>query len=221
MHTDLSAQGRNIFTKFMLCGIYLILCSLGIGSSIAHAQDGGTSQLDELYTASTVTLSDGTILEKLIINGSPVPPNFEVDGQPGGLPQSGDTTPDAISLPGAAPAYVVSCASTSASDIAAMYDRSGYSNLFISNTSINGGIAPWDNSLLPSWEDVLHDSYSNNILTATHRFVDGRTTRGTIDDYWVSYDSTAPDPYITGGWTPHLRTQLLIICTPASPPTAM
>ncbi|GAP20608.1 C39 family peptidase, partial [Leptolinea tardivitalis] len=33
--------------------------------------------------------------------------------------------------------------------------------------------------------------------------MDGRTTRGSIDDYWISYGSTASDPYLTGGWTQH------------------
>jgi len=33
--------------------------------------------------------------------------------------------------------------------------------------------------------------------------LDGRGTRGSIDDYWVKVDSTAPDPYITGGWPQH------------------
>src|SRR5690606_27501815 len=32
--------------------------------------------------------------------------------------------------------------------------------------------------------------------------LDGRTTKGSIDDYWIEYGSTNPDPYI-GHWTQH------------------
>ena len=43
---------------------------------------------------------------------------------------------------------------------------------------------------------------SNNPLIASHNGVDGRSTNGSIDDYWVQYGSTADDPYI-GHWTQH------------------
>jgi hypothetical protein len=33
--------------------------------------------------------------------------------------------------------------------------------------------------------------------------LDGRAIRGSIEDYWVTVDSTADDPYITGSWTQH------------------
>ena len=31
--------------------------------------------------------------------------------------------------------------------------------------------------------------------------MDGRATLGSIDDYWVSYGSSAQDPFITNNWT--------------------
>jgi len=40
-------------------------------------------------------------------------------------------------------------------------------------------------------------------LAASHNGVDGRVTRGSIDDYWITDGSTANDPYITNGWTQH------------------
>ncbi len=46
-------------------------------------------------------------------------------------------------------------------------------------------------------------SYPNNPLVASHNAVDGRMTRGSIEDYWVSYESTTNDPYITNGWVQH------------------
>ncbi len=77
-----------------------------------------------------------------------------------------------------------------------------YSDLYAGPT--NGGVMPLlENSSWPTWTDVVGDTYSNNPLIASHLGVDGRTNRGTIDDYWVSYESTAPDPYITNGWAQH------------------
>ena len=53
-----------------------------------------------------------------------------------------------------------------------------------------------------TWSDG-YDTYPNNPLIASHKGIDGRTTKGSIDDYWIKYGSTANDPYITGGWTQH------------------
>jgi len=40
-------------------------------------------------------------------------------------------------------------------------------------------------------------------LSATRNGLDGRTTRGHVDDYWVKYNSSSSDPYIINGWTQH------------------
>ena len=50
---------------------------------------------------------------------------------------------------------------------------------------------------------MASDTYPNNPLIASHNGLDGRSTRGSIDDYWISYGSSASDPYITGAWTQH------------------
>ena len=52
-----------------------------------------------------------------------------------------------------------------------------------------------------TWSDGV-DTYPNNPLIASHLNLDGRTTKGSIDDYWIEYGSTNPDPYI-GHWTQH------------------
>ncbi|MFH2040318.1 MAG: C39 family peptidase, partial [Chloroflexota bacterium] len=56
----------------------------------------------------------------------------------------------------------------------------------------------------PSWSDG-YETYPNNPLIASHKGVDGRAAalKGSIDDYWVKYGSSANDPYITGSWTQH------------------
>jgi hypothetical protein len=92
--------------------------------------------------------------------------------------------------------------------IAAYFDRNGLPNIYSGPT--NGGVMPTDNSTAttgwPTWKDVSGDSYPGNPLTASRNGLDGRTTIGSIDDYWVYYGSsvsTYPDPYIKNGWTQH------------------
>lgn len=66
----------------------------------------------------------------------------------------------------------------------------------------NGGVMPLNNSSWPTWSDGSA-TYPNCPLIASKNGVDSRITRGSIDDYWVQYNSTANDPYITGGWIQH------------------
>lgn len=101
---------------------------------------------------------------------------------------TGKAKEDAIGLPG--PAYVLGSAPTSASDIAASYDKSEYPNIHTGPTS---GVTPLDKSVWPIWTDAAGDTDSNNPLVASQTEVDGKTNRGTIDDYWVSYDGDTPD----------------------------
>jgi hypothetical protein len=55
----------------------------------------------------------------------------------------------------------------------------------------------------PKWTDVAGTpQYPNNPLIASHNGIDGRSSRGTIDDYWVSYGNSVQDPFI-GNWTQH------------------
>ena len=197
MHTNPRTKIRKSLLGLMLVGILLTLCSIGNGSPTASAQEAGSPQPGEYYTANTLSLPDGTLIEKHIINGPSVPPSgFEVERQAVPLPKSNGTTTNSIGG-GGGPVYVLSCSATSAGDIAGIYDRLGYSNIYTGPT--NGGVMPLDNSLWPTYTDVAGDTYSNNPLVASKQGVDGRTTRGTIDDYWVSYESPAPDPYLGSG----------------------
>jgi hypothetical protein len=92
------------------------------------------------------------------------------------------------------------CSATSAAMQAAFYDRTGYYNMYAGPTQ--DGLMPMDNS---TWPDVIihGETRSQCPLSATRNGVDGRTIKGHVDDYWISYGSTAPDPYISGGWTQH------------------
>ena len=88
--------------------------------------------------------------------------------------------------------------------IAAFYDRNGYKNIYTGPT--NSGVMPSDGRVWGVFADSYEGRYYQNPLTASRKGLDGRTTRGSIDDYWVYYYApllTYPDPFITGGWVEH------------------
>lgn len=124
-----------------------------------------------------------------------------------GHPPAGFTMPEAqipltaVTLANV-PAYRWSfgCSATSAAMQAAYYDRIGYYDMYTGPTQ--GGLMPMDNS---SWGTVViaGETRYQCPLSATRNGVDGRATRGHVDDYWISYGSGAADPYITGGWAQH------------------
>jgi len=83
--------------------------------------------------------------------------------------------------------------------IAGYYDNNSYTNMYTGPT--NGGVMPITDTSWSTWSDGFV-TYPNNPLIASHQWVDGRTIKGSIDDYWVQYDSSATDPFI-GNWTEH------------------
>jgi len=89
------------------------------------------------------------------------------------------------------------CSATSAAMIAGYYDRVSHPNMYTGPT--NGGVMPLDNSSWGTWTDGCSATRAQCPLSATRNGVDGRTTRGHVDDYWVCYRSTAADPYIAYG----------------------
>jgi hypothetical protein len=81
------------------------------------------------------------------------------------------------------------CTATSAGMIFGYYDRHGFPNMYAGPA--NGGVAP------------LTDLGNQCSLITTRNGFDGRTTNGHDDDYWISYQSAGPDPWVTNGWTEH------------------
>ena len=154
----------------------------------------------QYYTAKDVTLPDGTLLQQVVINGPPQPPpGFEVERQAVSLPEP-DIAAAVNTLTVPAFNWVFGCSAVSASMIAGYQDRSGWPNIYTGPT--NGGVMPLDNSSWPTWVDSSSTSYPSCPLIASKSGVDGRSSLGSIDDYWVSYGSTMADPYI-GHWTQH------------------
>jgi hypothetical protein len=149
----------------------------------------------------TITLADGVQVGRITIDGPAHPPQ-------GYEPERAPVAPAELNRPGASstlpvPAYkwVFGTSATSAAMIGAYLDRNGFPNIYDGPT--NGGIMPMDDSVWPAWTDGAGAPYPGNPLAASRQGTDGRTTRGSIDDYWVAKGSTAPDPYITNGWTQH------------------
>ncbi|MEI7500814.1 MAG: hypothetical protein WCK84_10250, partial [Bacteroidota bacterium] len=145
------------------------------------------------YIAERFVDSTGREVVKVIVPGKP-PDNFRM---PVASPTRGSVV--LSDVPGYS--WSFGCSPTAAAMMTGYYDRTGYSNMYTGPT--NGGIAPLDNS---SWGSVVinGETRSQCPISATRNGVDGRATRGHVDDYWVSYGSSNPDPYITNGWTQHI-----------------
>ncbi len=92
------------------------------------------------------------------------------------------------------------CSATAAAMMMAYYDRNGYPNMYTGPT--NNGVMPLDNSI---WNAGSGGEGGDGEcpLSATNQGIDGRTIRGHVEDYWVTFNSTADDPYMTNGWSQH------------------
>jgi hypothetical protein len=85
--------------------------------------------------------------------------------------------------------WTYGCSATSAGMMFGYYDLHGYSNMYTG--PYNGGVVP------------LTDLGNKASIIATQLGFDGRTTRGHVDDYWISSGSQGPDPWQTNNWTEH------------------
>ena len=202
--------------RIVLIGLFLFLYFTGYCLPLVYAQEIYKSnneaiktkkisvsqsplrQINEYCSTQIIAYSDGTSIERIDINGPPTPPpGYEIERTPVLLPDD-EMGIKTLTVP--AYNWVFGCSSVSGAMIAGYYDRNGYLNMYTGPT--NGGVIPLNNSSWPTWSDG-YKTYPNLPLAASHQGVDGRTTRGSIDDYWVKYNSTAQDPYILGGWTQH------------------
>ena len=84
--------------------------------------------------------------------------------------------------------WTYGCSNTAAGMMFGYYDRIGYSNMYTGPT--NGGVAP------------LTDLGNQTSLIATRNGLDEITTNGHVDDYWISFNSSLPDPW-EGNWSEH------------------
>ncbi len=144
------------------------------------------------YIQDSVVQADGKIIYGILVPGSPPPKVLMPPASP---------TESAVMLDNV-PAFdwCFGCSATSAAMAAGYYDNHSFVNMYAGPT--NGGVCPQDNS---SWPHVwINGEYRAQCpLSATRDGVDGRTTRGHVDDYWIAYGNAGPDPWITNGWTEH------------------
>ncbi len=154
--------------------------------------NGLHSSGDKNYTVKTFLDKDGKSIDEIIVPGLP---------------------PDKYRAPVAAPtrtAFLLSsvpgydwsfgCSATSAAMISGYYDNNNYPGMYTGPA--NGGVAPMNNSV---WGTVIINGEvrSQCPLSATRQGVDGRITRGSVDDYWIQYNNCDDDPYIQNGWVEH------------------
>lgn len=92
--------------------------------------------------------------------------------------------------------WTYGCSATSAGMIFGYYDRTGYPNMYTGPT--NGGVAP----LTDLGQGIGAPIPGSCSIIATQNGFDGLVGNGHVDDYWISYNSTGPDPW-EGQWPEH------------------
>jgi len=195
---------RKILFAILLAGAGLSALALTTAQSsgVKAASAVKTTQVNPNFTVKTIITADGSTIEEDIINGPPQPPaGYDLQRKAVTLPSPNLLGPNSVfSLDVPAYNWYFGCSATSASMIAAYYDRNGYPNIYTGPT--NGGVVPLNNDIWGSWTDAFGGTYGQNPLTASRNGLDGRTTKGSIEDFWVRYGSSLWDPYINH-WTVH------------------
>lgn len=186
-----------IFTFFALL---LLVAKPGISQNFnAHFQQPETEISDQKlektplsnFISDTIIDANGDTIIQILVPGYP-PGNHRAP--------VAVITETATTLPNV-PAYDWSfgCSATAAAMMAGYYDQTGYPNMYTGPT--NGGVAPMTNEV---WGSVTINGEIRKQcpISATRQGLDGRTEFGHVDDYWIVYGSSAPDPYI-GNWPQH------------------
>lgn len=90
------------------------------------------------------------------------------------------------------------CFGTATGNLFGFWDRNGFPDFYTGPTE--GGVAPLD-----SRRSTGH--YGIRALWASESGVDSRPLNrpGHVDDYYVAYESVAPDPYVTAGRPEHAK----------------
>jgi hypothetical protein len=180
-----------------VAGIVVILALLcGGGLRFFVSDNSASAETENPYLVETFVDEEGKQIDVIIVPGRPP----EIKADVAAVPET-DVRAEGSTL-GEVPAFDWSygCSATSAAMLFGYYDRTGYSNMYTGTT--NGGVCPLDNSV---WGPGIGGSDGECPLSATHEGIDGRATRGHVDDYWIAYGSTEQDPWITNGWVEHIH----------------
>jgi len=167
----------------------LLIC---VFLAFLHVTGQDTTKSLNKYIRSRIYDQEGREIVGIVVPGKP-PDNHR---EPVAIPNRSAVTLSNV------PAFDWSfgCSATSAAMAAGYYDNNGYPDMYTGPT--NGGIMPMDNSI---WGYVVinGETRAQCPLSATRETVDGRASRGHVDDYWILYNDEGPDPFITNGWTEH------------------
>ncbi len=200
MQQNHNAREKSQILYLIIASLIAILILFGTSPQLANAQDVDPELISTEYSMTELMiLPDGSEIYKTTISSPPQRPAGYFVDQLDPMDLSTDAT--AVMLTGV-PAFqwVFGCSAVSAAMISGYYDGHGFPNMYTGLT--NGGVVPLTDSVWGTWSDGT-DIYPNNPLIASKLGVDGRTSRGSIDDYWILYGSNSIDPYITGGWAQH------------------
>ena len=144
---------------------------------------------------------DGKIIDGVVVPPCPPPENYIGEGVE--LPASNSAlgTNSISEMP--AFNWCYGCSATSAGMMMGHYDRTGYPNMYTGPS--NGGVCPLNNETY--WGNTVYPSVTcgNCPLVVTHKGIDGRTTRGHVEDYWIALNNPGPDPWIVNGWAQHTK----------------
>jgi len=129
------------------------------------------------------------VIEVMTMGTGPVAPLGVADHIVDLIPQSAVTLSNVPTS-----SWTYGCSATSAGMIFGYYDRTGYANMYTG--AFNGGVAPLTN--LGANHSGIPAGGQGCSIIATENGYDGRVTAGHVDDYWISYGSTGPDPWEGG-----------------------
>ena len=192
---------RRLFCCFIVC---FLTCFILIHPAISDESANEEIPLNQYGIRSTNPyvvdrfIEDGKSIDMVIVPSMPHPPEGFIS-QVAMVPEpdiaAGTNTISNVP----AMTWCFGCSATSAAMMFGHYDNSDYSNMYAGPT--NGGVFPMTNEV---WGTVVISGETRALcpLSATRLNLDGRTSKGHVDDYWIKYGSSLPDPFI-GNWTEH------------------
>ncbi|HOV49718.1 MAG TPA: InlB B-repeat-containing protein [Candidatus Cryosericum sp.] len=180
--------------------VSILIAAVTSGSGLGLAQAHTPAERDAAFSVAAVQAGganpdlvrsfvddSGRQVDELVISGRPPAVKAQVASDP--EPRVDGSRNALTNVPAFDWSY--GCSATAAAMLFGYYDNTGYPNMYTGST--NGGLCPMTNAAWGSGECPI---------SASHEGIDGRATRGHVDDYWVEYYSTAQDPYI-GHWSEH------------------
>lgn len=196
---------KTLRKTIIFCVIECILiCVSSITLVMADEADGKKIPLNQYGIRSQNPyvvdrfVEGGKLVDKIIVPSRPIPPRgFTRQVAVIPKPDIAAGTNTISNVP--AMTWVFGCSATSAAMMFGHYDNTVFPDMYTGPT--NGGIFPMTNA---TWGTVYINGEWRALcpLSATRLGLDGRATRGHVDDYWIEYGSTSPDPFI-GNWTEH------------------